>query len=41
MTADNVVFTPLDTQILGSYKDALAGLSEYLGPGYELSLIHI
>ena len=38
MTADNVVFTPLDTQILGSYKDALAGLSEYLGPGYEIVL---
>lgn len=38
MTADNVVFTPLDTQILESYKNSLAGLSGYLGPGYEIVL---
>lgn len=32
----NIVFTEIDKMILESYKTAMAGMSAYLGTGYEL-----
>ena len=38
MEKQNVTFTLVDSVILDSYKGALAGLSAYLGDGYEIVL---
>lgn len=38
MEIGNVAFTLVDTQIMDSYKAMLAGLSAYLGSGYEIVL---
>ena len=38
MEMQNVTFTLVDSVILDSYKGALAGLSAYLGDGYEIVL---
>lgn len=38
MEKQNVAFTLVDSVILDSYKGALAGLSAYLGDGYEIVL---
>lgn len=36
MANGNIVFTDVDRKILESYKNTMAGLSGYLGRGYEL-----
>lgn len=38
MTQENVTFSAVDRMIMGSYQQALAGLSDYLGSGYEIVL---